>query len=271
MRAGDLRWRCGAGVLLTLVSFAALAEYKDSYTHGLQALEQGDYAQARKLLKRALDEHPEPAVRTRLYGQVWQPYLPQYYLGLAAFKQGDCDTALAQWTAAENSAVVAQLPQIAAAQRRDLAACRQTQLAGKGAEKPGPVPVSTDRRVAENPQTKNTLPVRKPPPARARPHAPAPVSAPPRALVAAFDAYLAGHYDRVDRLDPDAFTDARSRYQAYLVRAASRYTRARISGNAQLLSNARADARAAKALDARSTPDVTLFSPAFRAFYNSRG
>jgi hypothetical protein len=279
----------------------AHADYKDNYALGLKAYNDGDYAKARELMQQALAEHAEPAARVRLYGQRWEPYVPQYYLGMVAFKQGDCSTALAQWNAPASRQVVAQLAEINSAQQRDAAACEQKTVA-KVEEKPKPP-------VAETPPAKAT--VAETPPPKAAPNQPAPVqpatpkpldttpeaapptkrvdvaaakpappvvappvakppptsNAPPAPLEEAFDNYLAGRYAKVVRLNPESLTDTRARCHAYLVRAAARFTLGEISNDNGELDGARADARAARALDGRATPDAALFSPRFRAFF----
>jgi hypothetical protein len=69
------------------------------------------------------------------------------------------------------------------------------------------------------------------------------------------------------RLNPEAIADSRARFHAYLVRAAARFTLAEIGSDNAELDGARADARAARALDGRASPDAALFSPRFRTFF----
>ena len=275
----------------------AHADYKDNYALGLKAYNDGDYAKARELMQQAFAEHAEPAARVRLYGQRWEPYLPQYYLGMVAFKQGDCATALAQWNAPANRQVVAQVSEINNALQRDAATCEQKVVA-KTEDKPKPQPTAAETPpaktvVAENPPSKpapqpvapkpaETAPepavpakrvdvaVAKPtPPVVTPPVAkpPPPSNTPPAPLEEAFDNYLAGRYAKVVRLNPEAITDSRARFHAYLVRSAARFTLAQISSDNAELDGARADARAARALDGRATPDAALFSPRFRTFF----
>ena len=92
--APRLRW-IALGLLAAAVG--AHADYKEDYSRGLVALKDGNYAEARQRLQKALAEQPEAAMRVRLYGQRWEAYLPQHYLGAAAFALGDCATALKQW------------------------------------------------------------------------------------------------------------------------------------------------------------------------------
>ena len=297
MPAGKTRAWLALGALG--VATLAHADYKDNYALGLKAYNDGDYAKARELMQQAFAEHAEPAARVRLYGQRWEAYVPQYYLGAIAFKQGDCSTALSQWNAPASRQVVSQLPEIGSAQQRDAASCEQKTVA-KVEDKPKPQPAETPApkaTVAENPPAKpptapqaqppapkpvDTAPDPAPPAKRvdvavAKPAPPAvtpPVAkpppasnAPPASLEEAFDNYLAGRYAKVARLNPESLTDMRARYHAYIVRAAARFTLAQISNDSAELDGARADARAARALDGRATPDAALFSPRFRTFF----
>ncbi|MDR3388025.1 MAG: hypothetical protein P4L92_13335 [Rudaea sp.] len=280
MRAGKRqRWQFVALALIA-VAGSARADYKDSYSHGLEAYKDGRYAEARQLMQQALDEHAEPAAKIRFYGQVFGPYLPQHYAGMAAFKLGDCAAALAQWNSAANRQIAAQLPEIGSEQQRDSADCEQ-KVAKKDEKSTKPqagAPESAPPQtpVAEKPPVKTTVAENTPPkpaatPAKPPPPAEKPVAAarnaPPEPLVQAFDNYLAGRYAEVARINPDAYADPRSRFHAYLVRAASKYTLARMSADETMLKGAEADAAAARTLDTRSIPDAALFSPAFRTFY----
>lgn len=273
MRAGKAV-RAGVALAALVAATLAHADYKDSYARGVKAYRDGNLVEARTLLEQALSDHPEPATKMRLYGQVYEPYVPQFYLGEIAFRQGDCATALTQFNSAAKS-VVAELPDLAGAQQRDAATCAQKTALAKKEEKPAePVQTKPVEPPLAKPIVKNTPP---PPPPVAKPvpqEKPAPVekppvvarNEPPQPLVQAFDEYLAGHYTEVARINPESYADSKARYHAFLVRAASRFTLGKLDGDEQLLSAARNDAKAARALEA-GTPDASLFSPAFRAFY----
>jgi hypothetical protein len=261
--------RIGAMAVGLLVASLAHADYKDSYARGLKAFRDGNFAEARTLMQQAESEHAEPATKMRLYGQVYEPYIPQHYLGLIAFKQGDCAGALAQWNSAPNRSVAAEIPDIAGEQQRDSSTCSSKVAAVKKEEKPPEPPIVT--KPVEPPV--KTVAKNNPPPVVTTPKPPPPEKTPvvakgepPPPLVQAFDDYLAGQYADVSRINPDAYADTRARYHAYLVRAASKFTLGKISADDQLLNGARADIRAARALDA-AAPDAALFSPAFRSFY----
>ncbi len=277
MRAGKRLGQCLMALALLAFGAAAHADYKTDYTKGLEAYKDGKFAEARKLMQQALDEHDVPAAKIRYYGQVFGSYLPQHYVGLAAFKQGDCATALSQWNSPANRQIAAQMPEIGSEEQRNAATCGQKTVA-KTEDKPKlPEPENPPTKiVAVNTPPKPVVPPPKPPeptkpttldkPPIEKPIAPA-RNAPPEPLVQAFDSYLVGRYSEVARINPDAYADTRSRFHAYLVRSASRYTLSKISADQEMLKNARADAAAARALDSRTTPDMTLFSPGFRAFF----
>jgi len=280
VRAGNV-CRVPLAALALFAAASAHADYKDTYARGLRAYEDGKYDEARTLMQQALEEHAEPAARLRLYGQVYKPYLPQHYVGMAAFKLGDCDGALKHWNDAQNKGVLPIVPEAEAEEQQARPTC-EGKVVAKKEEKPAPPPPAVDN-TARPPVTdagkttvaKNAPPVAttppKPPPVEKPPvEKPTPVvkNEPPQPLMQAFDDYLAGRYVEVARIDPDTYADARARFHAYLVRAAAKYTLSRLSADDQMLNGARADARAARKLDAGTAPDATLFSPGFRAFYS---
>ena len=247
------------------VAAAAHADYKDDYAHGVKAYKDGDYAQARELLQQALDAHAEPAAKIRLYGQVYDSYLPQHYAGMAAARLGDCGYASSVWGSPANQQIIGQFAELAAEERSTCAGKSVAKIEPPKApeEKPAPpkeVAINTPPKPVTPPPSPPKPPVEKPPLDKA---------APPEALVQAFDQYLGGKYADVARINPDAYADARARVHAYLVRAAAKYTQARIAADDALLASAKADAAAARALDARLSPDATLFSPDFREFYGA--
>ena len=266
--------------LLTLAfcaSTLARADYKDDYAHGVKAYKDGQYAQARELLQQALDAHAEPAAKIRLYGQVYDSYLPQHYAGMAAAKLGDCGYATSVWGSSANQQIIGQFA--------ELAADEHSTCAGKTVAKIEPPKPALPEKPAEKPPTQEKpappkeVVINTPPPKPTMPPPPPPKpvekpvvaekAAPPEALVQAFDQYLGGKYAEVARINPDAYADAHARVHAYLVRAAAKYTQARMSADDALLASAKADAAAARALDAHLAPDATLFSPAFREFYGA--
>lgn len=282
MRAG--KGICALIVALSVASPTA-ADYKDSYSRGLEAAKDGDWATVRARMQEAIADNPAAAPRIRLYGQRWEPYVPQYYLGLAAFKQGDCGTALAQWRSSSNASVIGSVPNLKAEQDRNLASCdtrlaQQTKpdtpktdpksgqtTAPDGGETPKPPPKQDPPK--QDPPKQD--PVRPDPP---KPPPPKPVETPitqrvPGPLLDAFRNYLGGRYADVARINPDSYTDARARAQAYLIRAAARQILAELDNSPAGLDGARADIRAVRAANPNLVPDPALFSPRFRSLYST--
>ncbi|MBL8297183.1 MAG: hypothetical protein JNN30_02440 [Rhodanobacteraceae bacterium] len=268
-----------------IVASPTAADYKDSYSRGLEAAKDGDWATVRARMQEAMADNPAAAPRVRLYGQRWEPYVPQYYLGLAAFKQGDCATALAQWRSSANAAVIGSVPGLKADQDRDSASC-DTRLAQQTRPEPvkpdprgstTPVAPDGDRDTPKPPpKPEPTKPEPRPEPVRPEPAKPPPKPAEtpiaqrvPAPLLDAFRNYLSGRYADVVRINPDSYTDARARAQAYLIRAAARQIQAELDNSPAGLDAARADIRAVRAASPNLVPDPALFSPRFRSLYNA--
>lgn len=261
-----------------LVPIMARADYSSDYIAGLAALDRGEYTQAVQYLKKALDAQSEPVQRVMIQGNA-QPYLPHHYLGIAQFKLGDCAAAQAEWNDPMNARMLGLLRQLRVkeallrGQRQDLPderelRAREEQLLGQCV--PGAAAKST---TPQSTQTANAQPTANAPPSTQSPATTTPPPKPgtaaaagtPPALLRAFDDLMAGRYVNVAKLDADALTGARARFQGYLLRCAARFALAR-AGDKSQLDAARRDARAAQALD-KSAPDERVFSPAFRAFY----
>lgn len=279
MRAGKGIAALGAALM---IASSACADYKDSYSRGLEAAKDGDWAAVRQRMQDAIADNPTAAPRVRLYGQRWEPYVPQYYLGLAAFNQGDCTTALAQFRSAANAGVIASVPNLKAEQDRVIAKC-DTRVAQQ--DKPGSTTTTTQQAPDGGRTEPATPPVKpdppRPEPPRPEPPKPEPAKPPPKPvetplaqrvpapLLEALRNYLAGRYAEAARIDPNAYSDAKAKSQAYLIRAAARQLQAEIDGSAAGLEAARADVRALRALNPSLVPDAALFSPRFRSFYSA--
>lgn len=265
----------------------AWADYKDSYSRGLEAVRDGNWNEVARRMREAIAEQPQPAVRVRLYGQRWEPYVPQYYLGLAAFKQGDCASALREWRSAANTGVIGEVPGLKAEQDRNAASC-DTRTAQQTPAKPPveppkpppsepvkpPVAEPVKPPVAEPQRPKPEPPKQEPAkPEPAKPEPPKPAPTPigervPTPLLDAYRAWLGGRYAEVVRINPDGYAEPRAKAQAHLVRAAARFVQAEIDGDAAALEAARADVRAVRAIDGKLAPDAAMFPPRFRKFYS---
>jgi hypothetical protein len=279
--------RAGKGICALIVAFIAAsptaADYKDSYSRGLEAAKDGDWATVRARMQEAIQDNPAAAPRVRLYGQRWEPYVPQYYLGLAAFKQGDCAAALAQWRSSANTSVIGSVPNLKAEQDRNTASC-DTRLAQQTKPEPpktdpkgNTTPVAPDGGTSRPPpKPEPTKPEPKPEPVKPEPPKPPPKPAEtpiaqrvPAPLLDAFRNYLGGRYAEVARINPDSYADARARAQAYLIRAAARQIQAELDDSPAGLDAARADIRAVRAASPNLVPDPALFSPRFRSLYSA--
>lgn len=269
-------------ILLAMLALAApgaaRADYVEDYIAGLAALDHGDYAQAVQNLKKALAAQSEPVQRVMIQGNA-QPYLPHHFLGLAQFKLGDCAAAQAEWNDPMNARMLALLKQLRVrqallrGQRQDLAderelLAQEQRLLGQcvpaaaGNAAKSTTPQST--QATEKPPAAASVPAPATPAPPPKPAAAAPAGPPP-ALLRAFDDFVAGRYANAAKIDADALSGTRARFQAFLLRSAARFALAR-SGEKGQLDAARRDAHAAQALD-KSVPDEQVFSPAFRAFY----
>ncbi len=89
-----------------LVPGLAWADYVSDYREGVAAAERQQWAKADALMRKALAQEPNPQPRVRLYGQVFVPYVPQFYLGLSAFSRKDCTAAIALLEQADNARVM---------------------------------------------------------------------------------------------------------------------------------------------------------------------
>jgi len=257
--------------LVALLGVWSLAhgEFQDDYALGLKSIDDGRYADAQKYLERALQAQSEPVDKVILNGNVEQPYLPYHFLGIAHYKLGECDAAKAQWDNPTNQRMIGRLNPIRRLEQRLAAGCKP--LAAEAAkEQAAPVPPVTavEKPTQKPPVDNRERSVERPPAEPAKPPVAETDRVPPPRLVGAVDSYLAGHYADAARVLPDSFPAARARFHAFLIRSAARFTLAQIDGDKELLAAARADAKAAQALDLRAEPDAALFSPKFRAFYS---
>ncbi len=289
----------GLVLLLGLAAaFAAHADYKRTYAEGLDAARAEDWGTVRQKMQEALAEEATPSPnKVRLYGTRYDVYVPQYYLGLAAYKQGNCAEAISNWENAAARPIIAGSDMFSGVANAGLADCRTRLAATAPAPRPTPVvptptptpgPGTTStgtqavagttsttqtgvRTGTTNPVRPGPTPTPVPAPPKPVPTPPEPVAAStaPEALSRALDAYLAGRYTEVAALDPGQFSDKRARYHALLVRAAARHTQSQLQGSSgsAALAAAQGDIRAAKALVPGQQPDAALYSPRFVTLY----
>ncbi len=275
-----------------LASGAAFADFKRSYSEGLNAARDEKWGEVRAKMQEALAENATPQRRMKLYGTQFVDYVPQYYIGLAAYKQGDCAEAVKQWSGPAGTVIEAnaQFNGVASAGRRD---CEAKLAAVAPTPKPvAPTPTPTaptptpTQPIATTPTPTQPAPTpTQPAPTPSQPIATAPTPKPiqpaptptptapaaPAALSDALDAFILGRYTQVAGLNPAQFNDNKAKFHAFLVRAAARYTQAQLQGDAgaPLLAQAQSDIRSAKGLLPNQQPDATLYSPRFRQLYST--
>lgn len=300
-----MRTSLALSALLLLVCGVADASWIREYDRGLQAVKQEDWAEAERRFAAAIREDAVPQARRRFQGAVFRPYVPHFYAGLAAYRRGDCQTAMQYWSHAPTVDVLAGLQDERNERQSGVNAC-QSRLAQTQPARPAePAPTTPAVARTEPPSATPTRPPPSTPPSSGtgsaqtvpaqpgsvqpdrstataqapprtapetapvtRPTAPAPASA-PQALRSAVDAWLAGRYADLLRLEAGAAADARSRAQLHLFRAAAAHVLAEQAGQAEGsgLDNARSEVRAARAAQSSLQPDEVLFSPRFRRFW----
>lgn len=297
-----MRTSLALATLLLLASGVVEASWIREYDRGLQAVKQEDWAEAERRFAAAIREDAVPQARRRFQGAVFRPYVPHFYAGLAAYRRGDCQAAMQYWSHAPTVEVLAGLQDERNERQSGVNAC-QSRLAQAQPARPAEPAAATPAVARTEPPA--TTPGRPPAtgttsppavPAQPRPAQPdrttATVQAPPRtapepapttrpatsapaaasapqALRTAVDAWLAGRYADLLRMDAGAAGDARSRAQLHLFRAAAAHLLAEQAGQADGsgLDNARSEVRAARAAQASLQPDEVLFSPRFRRFW----
>ena len=107
----------GFDVRLFLIAAALLvaggqarADYKQDYARGQEAAADGNWAEVDRYMQEAMSGSTTPAARVRLYGQRFAPKVPQYYLGLSAFRTNQCTEAMRWFNDPQAAAVIAQIP-----------------------------------------------------------------------------------------------------------------------------------------------------------------
>jgi hypothetical protein len=106
--------------VLALVALAAaplLADARDSYKRGLDAIEQKRWSEAAKEMRQAIAEKPEAAGGI---GNLFRRYTPHYWLGIALAEQGDCRGAIAAFDTAEGQGKLSKEEAQQLTQRRQL-------------------------------------------------------------------------------------------------------------------------------------------------------
>ncbi|MGA9420719.1 MAG: hypothetical protein WBW61_00010, partial [Rhodanobacteraceae bacterium] len=252
-------WKGVAIVLACAYLGTALADWRDDYARGLEAIHDGKWSEARRYMQSAVAGNATPAKRVRLYGQRYETYAPQHYAGLAAYKLGDCSAALRYWDTPAATAFSASAADLGAAESRARSDCAARNVASAQPPTPATSPSTTSTSPTATPPEPVPKPSSKSPAVvRTPPHRPAPKPAaqPPRPpspteiLRPLLDAYLAGKYSEVIRLSGQVQAEGTLRWHVEILRAAAAYREAGL-GNDDALAVARAAAGEARKADPR--------------------
>ena len=83
-------------------------DYRDTFRMAINAKNRRQWAEARDLLERAIKQNPVESTEKILISgsSYFEPYLPNYYLGIALKSLDDCPAALRAWAQSENQAAV---------------------------------------------------------------------------------------------------------------------------------------------------------------------
>ena len=250
---------------LACLAGSALADWKQDYARGVEAAGDGRWGDTARYMQGALAGNATPEKRVRLYGQRYEVYVPQHYAGLAAWRQGDCASALRYWSQGGNPSFIQGFPDLASVEQEGKAACSSSSQVAT-TEKPPVVTPPVENRTDTRPSEV------KPPPPPPPPVVEQTVQLSRDALILKplIDAYLSGRYADVIKLSAKVPPTPRLRWHMLTLRAAAAFTMAESGadeGAGQIARSAVADARAA---DATLKPDPNYFSPRFIAFYSGR-
>lgn len=113
--------------LLLLAASTAHADYKSTYQDGVKAASGKNWRLVQSKMNEAIAENPTPQSRLRMYGMVFEPYVPHYYLALAAYNLGDCPGALRALSASGHSAALQESGKgvLQQSQQQILTACKR--------------------------------------------------------------------------------------------------------------------------------------------------
>ena len=152
--------------LLVLLPVAAWADWKSDYREGIAAAERQEWAKSDALMRKALAQEPNPQARIRLYGQVFVPYVPRFYLGLSAWSRKDCKNAIELLEDVGNASAISG-QRMEERQQMMLRSCR-AQLAQ--AAPPVSPPASVPPLAQKARRCRRRQPGRRRPPLRRRPN-----------------------------------------------------------------------------------------------------
>jgi hypothetical protein len=168
-------------LLALLLPAAALADYRSDYREGVIAAERQDWAKVETLMRRAIAEQPtpNPQARIRVSGSSFVPYVPYFYLGLAAFSRGDCATAISLFEDSRHAGALRGLRE-SDRQAMMLRSCRAKLAATAGATAAAPEQATSVPAAAAPVAAVPAKPAKAAPPTRPAALAQAASAPPPR-------------------------------------------------------------------------------------------
>ena len=272
----DLRASSLMAGLLMAAALPVFADYKQDYARGKNAAAEQNWDEVETRMREALAGSQTPLARTRLYGQRFEPYVPQYYLGLAAYRQNNCSEALRWFNDPAAASIIAgnsEFEGVAAQARNSCKAAVAVVSKPPAPTKPVVPPtepvVSTPPPATTPPPTKPTTPPSSTTPPAATTPPVAATAALPRTLQGLLDDYLSGRYSNAAIADANTVTGV-GRFHALLLRSAARHQLYLLQSAdaASQRAGAEADIRLAKTLAPGKSPDTTFFSPRYRQFFS---
>jgi hypothetical protein len=181
--------RARLALLALLLPATAFADYRSDYRDGVVAAERQDWARVETLMRRAIADQPtpNPQARIRIYASSFVPYVPYFYLGLAAFSRGDCATAVSLFEDSRHAGTLRGLRE-SDRQAMMLRSCKAKLAATAAATAAAPEPAKP-ANATPPPRPVAVAPAASAPPPR--PTAANPLPPPAPAAVAVADARLA--------------------------------------------------------------------------------
>lgn len=81
-------------------------DFKTNYTNAMKALEKEDYDEARDLLTEAIAVNNIEQLKLRFTSMYFGTYFPHYHLGMIAFLEYDCVTAMKHWETSQRQGAI---------------------------------------------------------------------------------------------------------------------------------------------------------------------
>jgi hypothetical protein len=131
------------GALLIGGAADARADYKESYKKGMEAVDKGNWADVARHMRQAATEQAKEGEKLKLYGMRFEDYVPNYFLGQALFKAGDCEGALVAWAASEGQGAIRKTDYFKEL-TKNKGVCQQRVAQKQPTEKPPTAPAGPD-------------------------------------------------------------------------------------------------------------------------------